>query len=120
MEPIVPAGPPSVRLRPIAGLLTSGRIPLGSAMEPIGAPSAPPPSLPYRPSLQRPPAFVSPTQIKPAAPEPKLFNPHEMREFGQGKFPKQNELFQESVERPTQGDLIRQRLREMSKEKKKE
>lgn len=44
MEPITPAGPPSVQLRPLAGLLGEGKIPLRSSMEgiePLSPPARP-------------------------------------------------------------------------------
>src|SRR6185369_5034469 len=52
-------------------------IQMGSEMEPIGQPSTPQSELPYRPSLQQPPAFVAPGQIKPAGPPQDLLFPNE-------------------------------------------
>jgi len=98
--------------RPIAGLLPAGgpsvqrvgpggptAIPLGSNVEPIGQPSGPPPVIPYQPSLQTPPQFVRPSEIKPAAPEQELLSPSRKEDFPKGRIPKQGKLFEKTVKR---------------------
>lgn len=84
---------------PIAGLLRAAPIELRSQMEPIGTPSAPQSALPYQPSLQRPPAFVNPGEIRPAGAAPELLAPNAPADFPAGTFPKQGNLFQLPVEK---------------------
>jgi hypothetical protein len=71
---ITPNRPTGTGAPPVRGLLGQGAIRLPSAMEPIEPPSNPPPILDYRPSLQEPGMrrFISPAEIRPAAPEPSL------------------------------------------------
>lgn len=75
-----------------ARLLPRGPIPMGSAMEPIGQPSPPAAQmLPYQPSLQKPPAFVRPMEIRPAPGTMELLPPE--------KFPANRGLFDINVEK---------------------
>lgn len=119
--PIPPAMGP---LRPQLAL-PPGPTMLGSEMEPIGKPSAPSPTLPYQPSLQKPPAFVRPGEVRPAATEPMLYNPERAGEFRSGSFPQQRNLFATEVEHgPTDvhapweeagyGAMLRGRLRDIA------
>lgn len=85
--------PPQIR-----GLLNPAPTPLGSAMEPIGDPSAPPPTLDYHPSYQTPPAFVRPGEIRPAGPPMELLFPNESPgDFPADITPDQFDLFQKTV-----------------------
>lgn len=91
--------PPAEYVPPqIAGLLKAAPIELGSEMEPIGAPSAPQSALPYQPSLQRPPAFVTLGEIKPAqGPQSLLFPNETPSDFRAGASPEQGGLFRGPV-----------------------
>lgn len=97
---IKPVPAPTAYVPPqIAGLLGPAPTELGSAMEPIGEASTPQPTLPYQPSLQRPPAFVTPGEISPAQGPQGLLFPSELQDFREGIRPGQQNLFQTPVEK---------------------
>jgi hypothetical protein len=58
--------PVNPRITAPSRMLPPGPRMMGSSMEPIGESSGVPELLPYQPSLQQPPAFVRPMEIRPA------------------------------------------------------